>query len=103
MTAKDNKTGILACSSPSPSEKNHLYQSATKPEGGKADNRITHNDIERRYRTNLKSSFAELKAAIPALNEQQDGLSDGTANHATLKATKVVLSTFVIERRPCQC
>jgi hypothetical protein len=94
VTVKDNKTGILACSSPSLSQKNHIYQSSTKPEAAKTGDRTTHNDIERRYRTNLKSCFAELKAAIPALSEQQDGRSDGTANHATLKASKVAVIHF---------
>jgi hypothetical protein len=94
VTGTDTETDILACSSPSLSEENHIYQSATKPEAAKTGDRTTHNDIERRYRTNLKSCFAELKAAIPALSEQQDGRSDGTANHATLKASKVAVIHF---------
>ncbi len=105
VTGKDVKTKILVSSSPSLSKKNHIYQSATKPTKGKTGERITNNDIERKYRTNLKSRFAELQAAIPALNEQQDDRYGGTTNHATLKASKVCLypPAFVIESRTCQC
>ncbi|KAK3175573.1 hypothetical protein K4F52_010155 [Lecanicillium sp. MT-2017a] len=88
VTGEDVKTKIIASSSPSLSKKNHIYQSATKPERVKTDERATNNDIERKYRTNLKSRFAELRAAIPALKEKQDGRSDGNTNHATLKVSK---------------
>ncbi|KAM3503946.1 hypothetical protein MY10362_003891 [Beauveria mimosiformis] len=46
--------------------------------GGGGGDRTTHNDVERKYRTNLKDRIAELRAAVPALQAQQhDGESDG--------------------------
>ncbi len=89
VTCKDIKTKTLESSSPSLSKKNHVHRSATMPERAKTGDSTAHNDIERKYRTNLKSRFAELQAAIPALNEQEDGRSDDTTNQATLKVSKV--------------
>ncbi|KAM3548457.1 hypothetical protein ARSEF4850_009403 [Beauveria asiatica] len=45
--------------------------------GGGSGDRTTHNDVERKYRTNLKDRIAELRAAVPALQAQHDGESDG--------------------------
>lgn len=47
------------------------------PKGkGKAGDRTAHNDIERKYRTNLKDKIAELRDAVPALRTIQEGVVD---------------------------
>lgn len=43
---------------------------------GKAGDRTAHNDIERKYRTNLKDKIAELRDAVPALRTIQEGVVD---------------------------
>ncbi|KPM42534.1 hypothetical protein AK830_g3975 [Neonectria ditissima] len=44
----------------------------------KAGDRTAHNDIERKYRTNLKDKIAELRDAVPALKSiPEDGEEDG--------------------------
>ncbi|KAG5986595.1 hypothetical protein E4U43_005445, partial [Claviceps pusilla] len=53
--------------------------SAPTPKVRSAD-RIAHNDVERKYRTNLKDKIAELRAAVPALHTcgaNPDGDSEG--------------------------
>lgn len=51
--------------------------------------RAAHNDIERRYRTNLKCKIAELRDAIPTLgNEDEDG-SGGEKGQSPSKISKV--------------
>lgn len=50
---------------------------AGAPKARSAD-RIAHNDVERKYRTNLKDKIAELRAAVPALHASGgDGDSEG--------------------------
>lgn len=47
------------------------------PKGkGKSTDRTAHNDIERKYRTNLKDRIAELRDAVPALRTIQEGVVD---------------------------
>lgn len=43
---------------------------------GKSGDRTAHNDIERKYRTNLKDKIAELRDAVPALRTIQEGVVD---------------------------
>lgn len=43
---------------------------------GKSGDRTAHNDIERKYRTNLKDKIAELRDAVPALRTIQEGMVD---------------------------
>ncbi|KAJ6787371.1 hypothetical protein PWT90_06299 [Aphanocladium album] len=86
---KDIKPKILASSASSLPKKSPIQQSATtRSERAKTGDRTTHNDVERKYRTNLKDRIAELRAAVPALQAQQDGESDGTASHAAPKVSK---------------
>ncbi|KAJ3485451.1 hypothetical protein NLG97_g6813 [Lecanicillium saksenae] len=87
--AKDIKPKILASAASSLPKKSPIQQSATtRSERAKTGDRTTHNDVERKYRTNLKDRIAELRAAVPALQAQQDGESDGTASHAAPKVSK---------------
>lgn len=90
---KDIKPKILASSTSSLPKKSPIQQSATttRSDRAKTGDRTTHNDVERKYRTNLKDRIAELRAAVPALQAQQDGESDGT-NQAAPKVSKVSLS-----------
>lgn len=46
-----------------------------KGKAGPGD-RTAHNDIERKYRTNLKDKIAELRDAVPALRTIQEGVVD---------------------------
>lgn len=44
----------------------------------KPGDRTAHNDIERKYRTNLKDKISELRDAVPALHSiPEDGVDDG--------------------------
>ncbi|PHH85905.1 hypothetical protein CDD83_11004 [Cordyceps sp. RAO-2017] len=63
--------------------------SSKKPSGGTASeatkprsaDRIAHNDVERKYRTNLKVKIAELRDAVPALQSPPPGTDvEGGAN-----------------------
>lgn len=50
----------------------------------------THNDVERKYRMNLKDKIAELKAAVPSLQSASEGESDnGGESTSTPKFSKV--------------
>ncbi|KIL93168.1 hypothetical protein FAVG1_03145 [Fusarium avenaceum] len=47
----------------------------------KQGDRTAHNDIERKYRTNLKDKIAELRDAVPALHSiPEDGMDDADEN-----------------------
>lgn len=47
----------------------------------KSGDRTAHNDIERKYRTNLKDKIAELRNAVPALQSiPEDGIDEGEGN-----------------------
>lgn len=55
----------------------------------KSGDRTAHNDIERKYRTNLKDKIAELRNAVPALQSiPEDGGDDGESSNAQ-RAPKV--------------
>lgn len=56
----------------------------------KAGDRTAHNDIERKYRTNLKDKIAELRDAVPALMSiPEDGEDDGESSSNPQRAPKV--------------
>jgi hypothetical protein len=59
-----------------------------KPKTGE---RAAHNDIERKYRTNLKDRISELRDAVPALHTiAEDGEDDDSTNRGA-KVSKVCL------------
>jgi len=61
-----------------------------KPKTGE---RTAHNDIERKYRTNLKDRISELRDAVPALHTiAEDGEDDDSTNRGA-KVSKVYLSS----------
>ncbi|ATY67004.1 membrane-tethered transcription factor [Cordyceps militaris] len=105
--SKDMKPKILASSAANALRRSPVQQRATTPTktakgaagaaatatsatgaaAGGGD-RTTHNDVERKYRTNLKDRIAELRAAVPALQAQHDAESDGTTSNAAPKVSK---------------
>lgn len=56
---------------------------------GKSGDRTAHNDIERKYRTNLKDKIAELRDAVPALRTIQEGVVDEGESSAPGSRPKV--------------
>ncbi|KAK0385220.1 hypothetical protein NLU13_7697 [Sarocladium strictum] len=85
------------------SDKNSKAQSKSSPRTGagiekssakskaRHVDRAAHNDIERRYRTNLKHKIAELRDAIPALaGEDGDDSGAETGNSKVSKATEYI-------------
>lgn len=66
---------ITSTARPMAAKKSTLSTAAPKV---KSADRIAHNDVERKYRTNLKDKIAELRAAVPALQTSvADGDSEG--------------------------
>lgn len=63
---------------------------------GKLGDRTAHNDIERKYRTNLKDKIAELRDAVPALRTIQEGVVDEGDSSAGGSRPKVSKVSFVL-------
>lgn len=91
------------------SEKNSKAQSKSSPKTGagieKASSkskgrhvdRAAHNDIERRYRTNLKHKIAELRDAIPTLAGGADEDDGSGAENSSSKVSKGTVLTKATE------
>jgi hypothetical protein len=61
-----------------------------KMEKPKTGDRTAHNDIERKYRTNLKDKIAELRDAVPSLHTiAEEGDDDGSHGNRGAKISKV--------------
>ncbi|KAF5134624.1 Transcription factor CPH2 [Metarhizium anisopliae] len=68
---------------------------AGAPKARSAD-RIAHNDVERKYRTNLKDKIAELRAAVPALQTSGgEGDSEGGSAGGQQSAAKISKGTVL--------
>jgi len=64
----------------------------------KAGDRTAHNDIEKKYRTNLKDRIAELRDAIPSLQTiAEDGDDDGSHPSRGAKVSKGAVLTKATE------
>ncbi|KFA53130.1 hypothetical protein S40293_03160 [Stachybotrys chartarum IBT 40293] len=57
-------------------------------EKGKSADRLAHNDIERKYRTNLKDKIAELRDAVPSLRGSETEGEDNSASQGGPKLSK---------------
>ncbi|OAA62071.1 Helix-loop-helix DNA-binding protein [Akanthomyces lecanii RCEF 1005] len=75
-----------------PAQKSPVQQSAAaaakKFKRAKIGDRITHNEVERKYRTNLKDRIAKLRAAVPALQRHNDSDPDCTTSSTAPKVSK---------------
>jgi hypothetical protein len=67
-----------------------------KKEKPRSSDRAAHNDIERKYRTNLKDRIAELRDAIPSLRTIQENDEDGhtPSSRSAPKVSKVCFNYF---------
>lgn len=78
------------------SHKSHRATSSPQrgAKDGRTSDRTTHNDVERKYRMNLKDKIAELRAAIPALQtgSEGEGSDPGTGAAGNPKVSKVNIS-----------
>ncbi|KAF5559779.1 myc-type bHLH transcription factor [Fusarium napiforme] len=64
----------------------------------KPGDRTAHNDIERKYRTNLKDKIAELRDAVPALHSiPEDGTEEGENSQRAPKVSKGTVLTKATE------
>lgn len=83
-----------AAARPPPSRKNSSETGEKPKEKPKNSERAAHNDIERKYRTNLKDKIAELRDAIPSLRaipEDEDPNSPTGSSRTAPKVSKVSL------------
>lgn len=63
----------------------------------KAGDRTAHNDIERKYRTNLKDKISELRDAVPALHSiPEDGIDEGDGSGQRAPKVSKVSDNFPI-------
>lgn len=68
---------------------------ASKP---KSADRMAHNDVERKYRTNLKAKIAELRDAVPSLQPQASGDADHQGAPKVSKGTVLTKATEYIQQ-----
>ncbi|EHK24959.1 uncharacterized protein TRIVIDRAFT_178515 [Trichoderma virens Gv29-8] len=65
----------------------------------KSADRMAHNDVERKYRTNLKDKITELRNAVPALQQVAEGDQDnGQGNAKVSKGTVLTKATEYIHQ-----
>ncbi|TGJ81731.1 hypothetical protein E0Z10_g7024 [Xylaria hypoxylon] len=83
-----------------PSRKNSSEMGEKPKEKPKNSERAAHNDIERKYRTNLKDKIAELRDAIPSLRaipEDDDPNSPAGSSRTAPKVSKGTVLTKATE------
>ena len=84
-----------------PQPKRQASTTSEKPKDkGKGGDRAAHNDIERKYRTNLKDRIAELKSAVPALQTISEEAGDEDEPSQPGRGPKV---SKVRDRSPSLC
>ena len=94
--SRTTRRGSVAQDLKTKREHSHKTQRATSSpqrgaKEGRTSDRTTHNDVERKYRMNLKDKIAELRAAIPALQtgSEGEGSDPGTGGTGNPKVSKV--------------
>ncbi|KAJ2975521.1 hypothetical protein NUW58_g8330 [Xylaria curta] len=93
------KPRVAAARPQMPSRKNST-ETGEKKEKPKNSERAAHNDIERKYRTNLKDKIAELRDAIPSLRaipEDDDPNSPAGSSRTAPKVSKGTVLTKATE------
>ncbi|KAI0199824.1 helix-loop-helix DNA-binding domain-containing protein [Astrocystis sublimbata] len=93
------KPRVMARPAP-PSRKNSSENGDKLKEKPKNSERAAHNDIERKYRTNLKDKIAELRDAIPSLRaipEDDDPNSPAGSSRTAPKVSKGTVLTKATE------
>jgi hypothetical protein len=89
--AQTQSTPAASASRPAPKRQHTEISEKGKAPSHKSGDRTAHNDIERKYRTNLKDKISELKNAVPALQtiaEEGDDEEPGQPGRAP-KVSKV--------------
>ncbi|ETS77769.1 hypothetical protein PFICI_09831 [Pestalotiopsis fici W106-1] len=74
---------------------NEPNESAVKKEKPRNSDRAAHNDIERKYRTNLKDRIADLREAIPSLRSIPEDFDDDGSPVPVSRAPKVSKGTIL--------
>ncbi|KAI1741652.1 helix-loop-helix DNA-binding domain-containing protein [Xylaria scruposa] len=85
---------------PTPSSRKNSSENPEKMNKPKNSERAAHNDIERKYRTNLKDKIAELRDAIPSLRaipEDDDPNSPAGSSRTAPKVSKGTVLTKATE------
>ncbi|KAH7161434.1 helix-loop-helix DNA-binding domain-containing protein [Dactylonectria macrodidyma] len=94
-SSNDGGSSAALSSSVPPLHRTHTGMSDKGKDKLKAGDRTAHNDIERKYRTNLKDKIAELRDAVPALMSiPEDGEDDGESSNPQ-RAPKVSKGTVL--------
>lgn len=75
-----------------PGRSESIDKQKTKP---KSSERAAHNDIERKYRTNLKDRISDLRDAVPSLRATPEELEDDSGAAASRSAPKVSKGTIL--------
>ncbi|CAK7198543.1 hypothetical protein SEUCBS139899_001206 [Sporothrix eucalyptigena] len=93
---------VSTTTQPQPSSSTQAKPAKTEKgkEKPKSADRTAHNDIERKYRTNLKDRIAELRDAVPSLrtipeNSVDDGDGEGEGSNQAGRAPKVSKGTVL--------
>ncbi|KAM0472831.1 hypothetical protein ACHAPX_008508 [Trichoderma viride] len=77
----------------------HSESSSMSKEKAKSADRIAHNDVERKYRTNLKDKITELRNAVPALHQVAEGEPESASGNSKVsKGTVLTKATEYIHQ-----
>ncbi|KAI0147315.1 helix-loop-helix DNA-binding domain-containing protein [Xylariaceae sp. FL1272] len=98
-TTPEPKARGVATRPAGPSRRNSA-ETVEKKDKPKNNDRAAHNDIERKYRTNLKDKISELRDAVPSLRsipEDEDGNSPNSSSKTAPKVSKGTVLTKATE------